>query len=129
MSDPVADMIIRIKNALLARREVTVVPFSRLKENVAVILKKEGYINDYSVTKDGLFDVIKVDLKYINRIPAISDVKKISKPGRRIYADAKNIPQALGGYGITIVSTNKGVITGKEARQLGVGGEVLCQIW
>jgi|SRR5579859_2966175 len=129
MNDPIADMIIRIKNALLARQDAVVVPHSRVKEQIGQILVANKYVEDFKVEKKAPQSEIVLKLKYVGRIPAITDVRRISKPGRRIYATAHKIPRALGGYGITIISTSKGIMTDKEARQQNVGGEVLCQIW
>ncbi len=129
MTDPIADMLIRIKNALLARKDDVNVPHSKMKERLAFILKNNGYIKEYSVKKEGARITIVVILKYVGRTPAITDVKRISKPGCRLYFSTQKIPRSLGGYGITIISTPKGVITDKEARKEHVGGEVLCQVW
>lgn len=129
MTDPIADMIIRIKNALMAGRATVEIPHSKLKEALANILVEEGYVESASVKQGKPVPAIEVVLKYMGKTPAITNVRRLSKPGRRTYAGAKDIPSALGGYGITIVSTNKGIITGKKARQLNVGGELLCQIW
>ncbi len=128
-NDPIADMIIRIKNALMARHDSVAIPHSQLKEQIGQILLKNNYVEDVKVEKKSPQAEIVVKLRYIGRVPAITDVRRISTPGRRLYASAGKIPRALGGYGITIVSTSKGVMTDKEAKQQNVGGEVLCQIW
>lgn len=129
MSDPISNFIISIKNALLARKETVVVPYSKLKESMAGILAREGYIAEVKVDDSIPFKQIVLTLKYVGKMPAVTEVRRLSKPGRRVYAPAGQIPKALGGYGITIVSTNKGILTDKEARQQNVGGELICQIW
>jgi small subunit ribosomal protein S8 len=129
MTDPIADMIIRIKNGLMAGLSEVTMPHSKMKESLASILKKESYIADYSVSGEKAAKEIKVTLKYIGASPVISGVKRISKPGRRIYRASKMVPRTLNGYGLTIVSTNKGVMDAKQALKNNLGGEVLCQIW
>jgi small subunit ribosomal protein S8 len=129
MTDPIADMIIRIKNALLAGHTSVVVPHSRLKAAIATILKTEGYIADVTVEETKPQASLIVSLKYVGKTPAITDVKRVSKPGRRTYASAHSMPKTLGGYGITIVSTSQGVMTETTARKKNIGGEVICQIW
>jgi small subunit ribosomal protein S8 len=129
MTDPIADMIIRIKNAFMANRSSVSIPHSKLKEALAKILEKEGYVESFEVKPSVPQKVVEIKLKYIGKIPAITEVKRVSKPGRRVYAPVGKIPKALGGYGVTIVSTSKGVVTGNQARKMGVGGELLCQIW
>lgn len=129
MTDPIADFIIRIKNAHMARKSVVEAPFSKVKKSIADILVTEGYISSVEVKEEKPFNKLVVTLKYIGKQPAINDVKRLSKPGRRVYSPSDAVPQALGGYGITIVSTSKGVMTDTEARKANVGGELLCQIW
>ena len=129
MNDPIADMIIRIKNALMAHHETVVVPHSKMKEEISKILKANQYVEEYRVEAKAPQAEIIFKLKYVGRQPVITDVKRVSKPGRRVYASSSQIPKSLGGYGITIISTSKGIMTDKEARQQNVGGEVLCQIW
>ena len=131
MSDPIADMLTRIRNANTAKHDVVEIPSSKLKIAIANILLDEGYIEKYElIEKDG-FNTIKVTLKYANNKSEriISGIKRISKPGLRIYANKGELPRVLGGLGTAIISTNKGVITDKEARKLGVGGEVLAFVW
>ena len=131
MSDPIADMLTRIRNANTAKHDVVEIPSSKLKIAIANILLDEGYIEKYElIEKDG-FNTIKVTLKYANNKSEriISGIKRISKPGLRIYANKEELPRVLGGLGTAIISTNKGVITDKEARKLGVGGEVLAFVW
>ncbi len=129
MTDPIADMIIRIKNAHLAGHERVAIPHSNLKESVAHILADEGYITAVDVKETAPQRTLDIQLKYIGRTPVITQVRRVSKPGRRVYESANTIPKALGGYGLTIVSTSKGVLTDKQARKQNVGGEVLCQVW
>ena len=130
-SDPIADMLTRIRNANSAKHDTVDVPSSKMKLAIADILVKEGYIKKYEIVEDGAFQTIRISLKYGNnkneRI--ISGIKKISKPGLRVYAGKEDMPKVLGGLGIAIVSTNQGVITDKEARKLHVGGEVLAYVW
>jgi small subunit ribosomal protein S8 len=131
MSDPIADMLTRIRNANTAKHDTVDVPASKMKVSIADILYNEGYIAKYDIVEDGVFKTIHITLKYgaDKNEKVISGLKRISKPGLRVYANSADMPKVLGGLGIAIVSTNKGVITDKEARKLGVGGEVLCFIW
>lgn len=129
MTDPIADMIIRIKNAFLARQNETLVPHSKLKEAIAKLLVENGYLDAVELQAGAPQSNLLLKLKYVGKVPAITDVRRVSKPGRRLYSSASEIPQALGGYGLTVVSTSKGIMSGTQARQLNVGGEVLCQIW
>ena len=131
MSDPIADMLTRIRNANTAKHDTVDVPASKMKIAIANILLDEGYIKKYDIIEDGVFKTIHIELKYgaDKNEKVISGLKRISKPGLRVYANSEDMPKVLGGLGTAIVSTNKGVITDKEARKLGVGGEVLCFIW
>jgi len=130
MTDPVADMLTRIRNANTAGHTTVDVPASKMKKAIAEILKKEGFIKDYEVVNDNAQGTIKIELKYgPNKEKTIYGIKKISKPGLRVYAKADQVPKVLGGLGIAIISTSNGVITDKEARKLGVGGEVICYVW
>ncbi len=129
MNDPIGDFITRIKNAVMAGHDTVVLPHSRMKESLAKILEKEGYVTAVSVDHSHQFPELVMKMKYIGKQPAVTDVRRLSKPGRRLYSPAKSIPRALGGYGITIISTNKGVLTDTEARQQNIGGELLCQVW
>ena len=131
MSDPIADMLTRIRNANTAKHDTVDIPSSKMKLAIADILVREGYIRKYDVVEDGNFKTIRVTLKYGKDKSAriISGLKRISKPGLRVYANKEELPKVLGGLGIAIISTNKGVITDKEARAQGVGGEVLAFIW
>ena len=131
MSDPIADMLTRIRNANTAKHDTVDVPASKMKLAIANILVDEGYIAKYDLVEDGAFKTIHITLKYgadMNE-KVISGLKRISKPGLRVYANTEDIPKVLGGLGTAIISTNKGVVTDKEARKLGVGGEVLCFVW
>ena len=124
MTDPIADMLTRIRNANTAGHAKVEIPASKMKKSIAEILKNEGFIKDFSVAQDNAQGTITVELKY-----GPNKEKKISKPGLRVYAKADQVPKVLGGLGIAIVSTSKGVISDKEARKLGVGGEVICYVW
>jgi len=130
LTDPIADMLTRIRNANKALHESIELPTSRMKEELARILKEEGYIKDYSVRKGESFDTLVVELKYGKaRERIITDLRRVSKPGRRIYARKDRLPRVLGGMGISILSTSKGVITSRKAAEEGVGGEVICFVW
>jgi small subunit ribosomal protein S8 len=128
-TDPVADMLARIRNALLARHEAVEMPFSQLKSHIASILKQEGFISDFSVQKEWPAS-LKVQLKYgEGRKPAIVGMRRTSRPGRRVYVRYKHIPRVLNGMGISIISTSQGVVTDRDARKNSVGGEILCEVW
>lgn len=130
MTDPIADMLTRIRNALVVKHTSIDVPASNMKKAIADILLEEGFIRGYTRKNDGIQGVIKIDLKYgVNGTKVITGLKRISKPGLRVYANKDQVPKVLGGLGIAILSTSKGVITDKQARKEGVGGEVLCYIW
>jgi small subunit ribosomal protein S8 len=134
-SDPIADMLTRIRNAHMAGQTTVSLPASKLKLAIAQILKQEGYIEDFSAqdVEDSPQGVLRLALKYVGtrreRKPVISGIERVSTPGRRVYARKREIPWVLSGMGIAILSTPKGVMTGSRARQLGVGGEVLCKVW
>ncbi|MBQ9989895.1 MAG: 30S ribosomal protein S8 [Lachnospiraceae bacterium] len=131
MSDPIADMLTRIRNANAAKHDTVDVPSSKMKLAIARILLDEGYIAKYDLVEDGCFKTIHITLKYgaDKNEKIISGIKRISKPGLRVYAGKEELPSVLGGLGIAIISTNQGVITDKEARKLNVGGEVLAFVW
>ncbi len=131
MSDPIADMLTRIRNANTARHNTVDIPSSRIKVAIADILIKEGYVKSYEILEDGVKKTLRITLKYgkDKNEKVIAGIKRISKPGLRVYAACDDIPRVLGGLGTAIVSTNNGIITDKEARKLGVGGEVLAFIW
>ena len=131
MSDPIADMLTRIRNANTAKHDTVDIPASKMKVAIADILYNEGYIAKYEIVEDGAFSTIRVTLKYgaDKNEKVISGLKRISKPGLRVYANKDELPKVLGGLGVAIISTNKGVITDKQARAQGVGGEVLAFVW
>ena len=131
MSDPIADMLTRIRNANTAKHDTVDVPASKMKIAIADILLNEGYIAKYDIVEDGSFKTIRIALKYgaDKNEKVISGLKRISKPGLRVYANSEELPRVLGGLGTAIISTNQGVITDKEARKLNVGGEVLAFVW
>ena len=131
MTDPIADMLTRIRNANTAKHDTVDVPSSKMKLAIAKILLDEGYIKSYELVENGKFNDIRITLKYgaSKNEKIISGLQRISKPGLRVYANKEELPKVLGGLGVAIISTNKGVITAKEARKLGVGGEVLCFVW
>ena len=131
MSDPIADMLTRIRNANTAKHDTVDVPASKMKIAIAEILFNEGYIAKYEIVEEGKFNTIRITLKYgvDKNEKVISGLKRISKPGLRVYAPSNELPKVLGGLGTAIISTNQGVVTDKEARRLGVGGEVLCFVW
>ena len=131
LTDPIADMLTRIRNANTAKHDTVDVPASKMKLSIAQILLDEGYISKYDIIDDGSFKSIHITLKYGNdkNEKIISGIKRISKPGLRVYAGKEDMPKVLGGLGIAIVSTNKGVMTDKKARELNVGGEVLAFVW
>jgi small subunit ribosomal protein S8 len=130
LTDPIADMLSRIRNANRAMHERAEMPTSRMKEEIARILKEEGYIRDFHVQKGESFDSLVVELKFgRNRERVITDLKRVSKPGRRVYARKDRLPRVLGGMGTAILSTSGGLITSRTAEQRGVGGEVVCFVW
>jgi len=130
MSDPLADMLTRIRNAVMAKFDTVDMPYSNVKENVAKVLKEEGFILDYSVKKEDVQGVLSISLKYgSNREPVIKGIKRISKPGLRKYAKVGAIPKVLSGLGVSIISTSKGIVTDKTARALNTGGEIICEVW
>jgi small subunit ribosomal protein S8 len=130
MTDPIADMLTRIRNANSAGHKTVEVPASKIKKSIAEILKEEGYINGFEVKEDGKQGVIDIEMKYgPENEKVITGIKKISKPGLKVYAKANDVPRVLGGLGIAIISTSNGVISDKKARELGVGGEVICYVW
>jgi small subunit ribosomal protein S8 len=131
MTDPIADFLTRIRNAIMVRHPSVTLPASKIKIGLAQILKEEGFIRDFEVSRSqGPKRGLRMHLRYNERnVPTITNLKRISKPGLRIYAVRKEIPRPYGGLGISILSTSKGLMTGKQAWQEGVGGEVLCQVW
>ena len=129
LTDPIADMLTRVRNGQMAKHSKVAVPFSKIKESMASILKNEGYIAGYEIKEEGAIKNIVVSLKYVDGVAVMKGLKRISKPGRRVYTSVENLPKVLGGLGIAIVSTPKGVIIDKECRKHNVGGEVLCYVW
>jgi len=130
MTDPLADMLTRIRNANMAKLESTDIPSSKLKLQIAQILKQEGYLKDYILIEDNRQGVLRVYLKYgPDTRGLIEGIKRISKPGRRVYVKKEQIPKVLGGLGIAIISTSKGIMTDSEVRKLNLGGELLCTVW
>ena len=129
VTDPIADMLTRIRNANQMRDKEVEVPASKIKVEIARILKEQGFISNYKVSKDSIQNVITLELKYVQKEPVITGLKRISKPGLRVYASAQDIPRVLNGLGIAIISTSKGLMTDKEARTQNLGGEVLAYIW
>jgi small subunit ribosomal protein S8 len=130
LTDPIADMLTRIRNANKAMHETTRMPTSRMKEEIARILKEEGYIRDFHVERGESFDLLVIDLKYgRSRERIITDLKRVSKPGRRVYARKDRLPRVLGGMGTAILSTSTGLVTARTAEQKGIGGEVVCFVW
>jgi len=129
-TDPVADMLARIKNANKALHESASMPSSRMKQEIARLLKEEGYIKDFRVDRGNSFDTLVVELKFgPKRERIITDLKRVSKPGRRVYAQKDRLPRVLGGMGTAIMSTSNGLVTSRTAQELGVGGEVVCFVW
>jgi len=129
LSDPIADFLTRIRNAGLARKEEVRAPYSKIKAEIAKILKQEGYISNYELDTTGAFPEIMVSTKCHNRVFAIAGIKRISKPGLRRYVGAREIPRVLGGMGISILSTPQGIISGREAKKQNIGGELLAIVW
>ena len=129
VTDPIADMLTRLRNAAMAHHESVIVPASRMKLAVAKILKDEGFIEDYSVVKGEPQRMIKIVLKYIDKQPAFMGLERVSKPGLRVYAGKREIPRVYGGLGIAVMSTSKGIMTGQDAWKRNLGGEVLCYVW
>ena len=129
LTDPIADMLTRIRNATRIKAEKVDIPISKMKLEIAKILKEEGLIRAYKILKDRRQGILRVILKYVDNESVISGLKKVSKPGRRVYVDSKKIPTVIGGLGVAILTTSKGVLSDKVCRRLGVGGEVICYIW
>lgn len=135
LTDPISDMLTRIRNAIMAGHSTVAIPSSRIKADIAKILQEEGYISSYELVDGKVADskVLRISLKYVGerreRRPVITGLERVSRPGRRVYTNKQEIPWVLSGLGIAILSTPKGVMTGQRARQLGVGGEILCKVW
>lgn len=128
LSDPIADMLTRIRNAQMARKKNVSIPFSKMKQSIAKVLQDEGYITAYSQTVEAKHAWLQIELKYYAGMPVIETITRISKPGMRIYKPVSQLPDVLGGLGVSIISTSKGVMTGQKAKQYGVGGEILCEV-
>jgi small subunit ribosomal protein S8 len=129
-TDPIADMLTRIRNASLARHRELTLPSSRIKREIARILVEEGFVDSFSTSQEGVQEMLSLSLKYVEgRTPVVSGLKRISKPGLRVYARKTEIPRVLGGLGTAILSTSQGIMTGSQARKLNLGGEVLCYVW
>jgi len=129
LSDPIADFLTRLRNASRTNQSDIVAPYSKIKAEIARLLKQEGYITNYEVITDGKFPQIKITTKVVNRAPAITGLKRVSRPGLRRYVGATEIPRVLGGMGVSILSTPKGLVTGREAKKQNVGGELLAYVW
>ena len=129
MTDPIADMLTRIRNAITAKKETVEIPASNEKKAIAEILLNEGWVKDVKIVEDGYNGKIVITLKYVDKKSVISGLQRVSRPGLRNYSDVENMPRILGGFGTVILSTNKGVMTGKHAKANNVGGEVLCYVW
>jgi small subunit ribosomal protein S8 len=129
VTDPIADFLTRIRNASKARKIREDIPASNMKKSLAEILKSQNFIKDYSVVEDNKQNIIRVELKYSNGSPAISGLKRISKPGLRVYKNSNDIPRVLNGLGVAVISTPKGLLTDRDARTQSVGGEIVCYIW
>ena len=130
-NDTIADMLTRIRNSTMARHQMTQVPATRMTRNIARVLKEEGFIEDFSETGEGVKKQLTISLKYKGktRQPIITNLKRVSKPGLRVYSNRKELPRVLGGIGIAIISTSSGIMTDRDARRQGIGGEILCYVW
>ena len=129
MTDPIADMLTRVRNAIMARHPRVLIPASKMKIAIAAILKEEGYIRDYDVVQDNVQGTLRISLRYVEKRPVLNQIKRVSKPGLRVYTRRDAIPRVRGGLGTAIISTPQGVMTGRKAYQLGLGGEVICYVW
>ena len=130
MTDPIADMLTRIRNGLQSRHAAVEMPASKLKSAIAEVLKDEGYIKGFATTGEGATKTLKVELRYVGKNePVLSGLKRISKPGLRVYSQATDIPRVFGGLGVAIISTSRGVMSGAQARKMRVGGEIICHVW
>jgi small subunit ribosomal protein S8 len=129
MTDPIADMLTRVRNAIMARHTRVLIPASKMKVAIAAILKEEGYIRDYDVVNDNPQGTLRISLRYVEKRPVLTQIKRVSKPGLRVYTRRDSIPRVRGGLGTAIISTPQGVMTGRKAYQLGLGGEVICYVW
>ncbi len=129
MTDPIADMLTRIRNAVAIRKPEVIMPLSKVKFSIAKLLEAEGYVASVDKVKEANFDKLKIVLKYEDEKPAISHLKRISKPGQKIYINSKEVPTVLNGYGLAVLSTSKGIMTDRQAKAANIGGELMCEIW
>ena len=129
MTDPIADMLTRVRNAIMARHTRVMIPASNMKVAIARILKEEGYIKDFDMVKDNPQGTLRITLRYVERRSVLTQLKRVSKPGLRVYTRRDSIPRVRGGLGTSIISTPQGLMTGRKAYQLGLGGEVVCYVW
>jgi small subunit ribosomal protein S8 len=129
MTDPIADMLTRVRNAIMARHTRVLIPASKMKIAIARILKEEGYIRDFELLQDNPQGTLRITLRYVDRRPVLTQLKRISKPGLRVYTRRESIPRVRGGLGTAIISTPQGLMSGRKAYQLGLGGEVVCYVW
>ena len=131
MTDPIADLLTRIRNANMIKHQIVQIPGTKMSKAIALILKEEGFIEDFEIYSENSFEYLLISLKYKGKLrePVICKMKRVSKPGLRVYANAKQLPKVLDNLGIAIISTSKGVMTNLKAKELGIGGEVLCYIW
>lgn len=129
MTDPIADMLTRVRNAVMIKADKVDMPASRMKLDIAKILKEEGFIRAYKIQKDKKQGILRLNLKYLDGTPVITGLKRVSTPGRRVYAGRYEMPSVMGGVGIAIVTTSKGIVSDKTCRLQGIGGEVLCHVW
>ncbi|HEV7128251.1 MAG TPA: 30S ribosomal protein S8 [Ktedonobacterales bacterium] len=129
MTDPIADMLTRIRNAIMAHHPRVLIPASKMKVAIAAILKDEGYIKDFDVVQDNPQGTLRISLRYVDKRPVLSQIKRVSKPGLRVYTRRDSIPRVRGGLGVAILSTPQGIMSGRKAYQLGLGGEVICYVW
>jgi small subunit ribosomal protein S8 len=128
MTDPIGNMLAEIRNAILVTKDQMQLPLSKEKQRIAEILKREGFIDDVEVV-EGTKPKLKLSLRYAGKAPAIRGLRRVSKPGRRVYVQTKDVPFVMGGQGIGVLNTNRGILTDREARKLGVGGELICEVW
>jgi small subunit ribosomal protein S8 len=129
MTDPIADMLTRVRNAIMARHTRVLIPASKMKIAIARILKEEGYVRDFELLQDNPQGTLRITLRYVDRRPVLTQLKRISKPGLRVYTRRESIPRVRGGLGTAIISTPQGLMSGRKAYQLGLGGEVVCYVW
>lgn len=129
VTDPIADYLVRVRNAIAAKHETVEIPASKMKVEITRILKEEGFIQNFKMQEDNKQNTLKIFLKYSEGQPVITGLKQISKPGRRVYSNRDSVPKVIGGLGISIISTSRGIMTGHDSSKTGIGGEVLCEIW